>query len=303
VEFLAGKFGLGAIKSILRDLGEGVEINPAIAKHTAPINEVEKDFAKFARERAEKLAPSLDFAKPDRNTDDDSLTSDNFYVLTRYARKLLRDRKWSEAKAPLQKLLDAYPGYTGTENAYRLLAEAHRHLNETNEERVVLHRLASLASDELDCYGRLMELEGAAKNWRAVITNAHRYLAVNPLMATPYRQLAQASEAVGERENAIQACRTLLRLDPPDPAGAHYQLARLLHQSKAPEARRHLLQALEEAPRFREAHRLLLEMTAQTPPPNPAPAPPSPPATPTSPPPPAGDVKPASPPPDRPLKP
>ncbi len=99
---------------------------------------------------------------------------------------------------------------------------------------------------------------------------------MNPLVAPPYRHLAQASEALGQRDPAIHACKTLLLLDPPDPAGAHYQLARLLHETGDPAARRHLLQALEEAPRFREGHRLLLEMTKA---PKPA-APETPPAKP-----------------------
>jgi tetratricopeptide (TPR) repeat protein len=282
VEFLVKKFGVDTLKLILRELGEGTEINAAIAKHTAPIDDLEKDFAAFARERAETLAPELDFAKPDRNTDDDNPDSKNFYVLTRYARKLMREKKWEEAKAPLQKLLEAYPTNVESDNAYALLASVHRQLNETNAERLVLRKLAFLAADEVDAYGRLMELETVEKNWPAVSTNAQRFLAVNPLVASPYRYLAQASEALAERDTAIHACRTLLRLDPPDPAGAHYQLARLLHQAGDPEARRQLLQALEEAPRFREGHRLLLEMTAKTPGPAQPPATPPPPApTPT----------------------
>jgi hypothetical protein len=59
----------------------------------------------------------------------------------------------------------------------------------------------------------------------------------------------------------------MLLLDPPDPVGAHYQLARLLHETGDPAAKRHLLQALEDAPRFREGHRLLLEMTKTAKPP------------------------------------
>jgi uncharacterized protein HemY len=52
----------------------------------------------------------------------------------------------------------------------------------------------------------------------------------------------------------------MLLLDPPDPAGVHFSLARLLHKQRDDAAKRHVLQALEEAPRFREAHRLLLEI-------------------------------------------
>jgi tetratricopeptide (TPR) repeat protein len=126
----------------------------------------------------------------------------------------------------------------------------------------VLTKLAALDADSLDVYARLMELGSTAKDWPAVALNAERYLAVNPLTAQPYRHLAQASEALGKTAEAIRSCRTLLLLDPPDPAAAHFQLARLLHQTGDPGAKRQLLQALEEAPRFREGHRLLLEINA-----------------------------------------
>ncbi len=263
VEFLADRFGLPALKEILRELGEGAEINAAITNHTAPLDKIEEDFAAFARERAEKLAPELDFGKLEPGDHAEGADSKNYYALTRLAKKLLREKKWEEAKAPLQKLLELYPGQCGADNAYALLAEAHRHLQETNEERLVLSSLAQRAADAVDAYSRLLELDAAAQDWPAVAKDAERYLAVNPLVAQPYRSLAQASESLGERDTAILACKTLLLLDPPDPAGAHFQLARLLHQAGDPAAKRHLLQALEEAPRFRAGHRLLLQMSTQ----------------------------------------
>ena len=266
VEFLVKQFGLDALKNILRDLGEGSEINAAIAKHTAPLDKVEKDFAEFAKDRASKLAPELSFEKPERGDEDVADISKNFYVITRHAKKLLRERKWKEAKSPLEKLIKFFPAHTGPDNAYWLLAEAHRGLNETNEERSVLTTLANLEADDVETFARLMELNSLIKDWPAVAQNAGRYLAVNPLVALPYRHLAQASEALDQRDTAIRACKTLLLLDPPDPAGTHVQLARLLYQTGDAGAKRHLLQALEEAPRFREAHRLLLEMNRDAPP-------------------------------------
>ncbi|HKS35988.1 MAG TPA: tetratricopeptide repeat protein, partial [Verrucomicrobiae bacterium] len=64
VEFLVGRFGFEKLKLILLDLGEGVDINEAIPKHTAPMEEIEKDFAAFAKNRAKDLAPGLDWEKP-----------------------------------------------------------------------------------------------------------------------------------------------------------------------------------------------------------------------------------------------
>jgi tetratricopeptide (TPR) repeat protein len=268
VEFLAGRFGIEAIKKILHDLGEGIEVNAAITNHAGPLKQMESDFAAFARDRAQKLAPDLEFKKPERGEqDDDPAESNNFYVLTREARKLIREKKWHEAKVPLEKLLKAYPASTGPDNAYSLLAETYRGLGETNQERTVLTKLAGLEADAVDTYGRLLELNTAAKDWPAVALNAERFLAVNPLVAQPYRYLAQANEALDRPDEAIRAGRTLLLLDPPDPAGTHFQLARLLHRTGDPDAKRHLLQALEEAPRFREAHKLLLELNRASAPP------------------------------------
>ena len=111
-----------------------------------------------------------------------------------------------------------------------------------------------------------MELDEAAGDWRGVAENARRLLAVNPLIPAPHRQLARAAEHLGERDEALTAYRALSLLDDTDPADVHYRLAKLLHQAGKPdEARREVLKSLEEAPRFLDAHRLLLELVEADP--------------------------------------
>lgn len=277
VEFLVERYGLESLRKILRDLAEGVEINKAIAAHTAPLETIEKEFAAFAKQLAENLAPELDFEKPDRKvliSDADELIgpgSKNFYLLTRQARKLLEGKKCAEAKRAAEQLLKAFPNYIGPDNGYVLLAEAARGLDDVAGERAVLSKLAELDADAVETFSRLMELDANAGDWPAAKTNAWRMLAVNPLVPQPHRYLAQASEMLGEAETAIRAWKTLLMLEPPDPAEAHFRLARLLHQSGDLAAKRELLKALEEAPRFREAHRLLLDMSSKNPPAPPTP--------------------------------
>ena len=391
VEFLVQKYGIEKLKSILRDLGQGVEINEAIAKELnglnvlnsaketstdnsektvassndstnsqpvaeppGPLEQFEKDFAAFARERAEKLAPALDFDEPEftktgsradfrrryaNNRDKGPASGDtnsppkttlrvnptveagntnrvrpavnspdvengtnyarfpgrdsivatnvapqpvdispeerwqawakdhptNFWVMTRKVGDLVEDKRWSEAKPILQQLVEAYPDYVGPDSAYRMLAAAHHALGETNLEREVLEKLAARDDEAPDAYGRLMELGVANKEWPSVETNALRYLAVNPLVPTPYRYLAQASEQTKNAKNGISGYRSLLELDPPDLAETHFRLAQLLHRGGDPSARRHVLQALEEAPRYPAALQLLLEINNQSP--------------------------------------
>lgn len=271
VEFLVGRFGADALRRVLTDLAEGAEINASIAKHTAPMEKLEKDFETFAKERAEKLAPGLDFTKPGRGAavpDEGPLSvavTTNYYTLTREGRRLLRDKEWAEAKNVAERLVKLFPSNTGDDSGYDLLAAVHRGMGATNAERAVLERWAVRDADALDTYSRLMDLHAAASDWSAVATNAQRFLAVNPLLHAPHGQLARASEALGRTNDAVRAARTALRLDPPNPADTHFQLARLLHATGDANAKRHLLLALEEAPRFRDAHKLLLKLAGEQP--------------------------------------
>jgi Tfp pilus assembly protein PilF len=311
VEFLVHRYGIDHLKAILQDLGTGAEINQAIAKHTAPMEQLEQEFVAFARERAENLAPGLDWEKPEfakapkspelfdgalsaqnrtrtntparpprqRNRrgpapqparpaleDEAALAAwvaahpTNYYALTERATQLLEQKKFKEAKAPLEKLAELYPAETGAESSWAMLAAVHRELGETNAEWKVLNRLAEGDDEAVDAYRRLMEMATAAKEWATVEQNAQRYLAVDPLVAAPYKFLAQASEATGHDRTAIDSYRAWLQLEPADPAEVHFRLAKLLHRAGDPEAKRQVLEALEEAPRYREALQLLLEI-------------------------------------------
>ncbi len=285
VEFIIKNHGIKALQSILRDLGSGREINESIAAHTESLPELEKKFAAFATARAENLAPDLEWEKPEVNpftADINELVSShpkNFWILMQQATSLLQQKKYEEAKEPLRKLIKAYPNNVeDADNPYALLAMAHRRLEELDEEKKVLETLGSLSADSLDAYLRLMQIGAEAKDWKTVERNGDRYLAVNPLLPQPYRYLAQAREANGRPDAAINAYQVMLQLDPPDPADTHFNLARLLHDKQDKAARRHVLQALEEAPRFRDAHKLLLKIVGDKETPKPAAKPATPPS-------------------------
>ena len=63
-----------------------------------------------------------------------------------------------------------------------------------------------------------MELDDGQGDWTGVAENAERFLAVNPLVPLPYRELARASEQLDHDAPAIRSYQRLLLLDPPDPA-------------------------------------------------------------------------------------
>lgn len=270
VDFIAGKYGSDALQRILKDLGAGVEINRAIAAHTQPMAALEKEFEAYAKDRAEKLAPGLTFEQPPpevmgRGPDQPLIdwlarNPDNYFATLAYAQRLVNQRNWAQAKVQLERLVQLYPAQAGSGSAYPLLARVLRGLEDVAGERALLVKYSYLDDTATDAYARGMELAADAKDWPTVKHLAERYLAVNPLVPVAHRFLARAALATGDNPSGIAANRALLQLDPPNPADVHYQLATFLQRTGSPEARRQVLQALEEAPRYRDALQLLEEI-------------------------------------------
>ena len=270
VEHIVDRYPADAIKRVLSDLGAGITINEALAARVAPMDTLERDFTQYARDLAGKLGPALNWERPDSllllpgaelalaewaNT-----RPDNYWLLLRSAEDLMQAKQWAAAKVPLQNILDRCPSLTGSGSALALMAAVHRELKETEAERAILLRLTALEAAVPEANLRLASLAAETADWPLAERQAGRALAVNPLIAAPWRALAGAAEKTGKVSTAISAWKTLLQLSPANPAEVHFQLARLLQQSGSPEARRQVLMALEETPRHRAALKLLQEI-------------------------------------------
>jgi tetratricopeptide (TPR) repeat protein len=280
VEFIIERHGLEALKLVLADLGAGMPIDAALAQNVAPLNRLDKEFEKFARERAEQLAPKLTWEAQGEEAEEEArerpANADaiaalleeqpaDFKLLVAWGQALQREERWQESLEPAKRLRDDFPDYVGSGNGYILSARAYRELDDPNSEVEALESWAKRASDVPDVYDRLAELAAEAKDWEAVEKNARRLLAVNPLTPAPHRWLAKAAEMLGHADDAIAAQSALLEFDTADPVDAHFRLALLLRdRGDRDAARRHVLMALEDAPRFLQAHRLLLELTGET---------------------------------------
>lgn len=269
VEYLVQTHGIETVRNILADLSTGMEMKAILERRVGSAASLDEQFAQFARKRAEKLAPDADWQAPplpptaelEAIADWSKQHPTNLDGLRLLAAKLLEGRRWQEAKEPLNKLLELHPEDIGPDNAHLLLAAVHRELGETEAELTVLEKLGELDSDALDVYLRLIQLHGESEDWEGLVRAAERVLAINPLLPAVHRDLARAAEALRDPGRAIPSYRALLRMDPIDPAQAHFRLAGLLReQGDLKSARRQVLMALEEAPRFRAAHRLLLEI-------------------------------------------
>lgn len=270
VEHIIDNHGLSALLDVLNALRDGMVIHEALDRHVAPLDDLEKSFAEFAKNRALAVGPGLDWKRPPSDLIEpgktDALTqwsasnATNYWALRHMAQAKMEEKALDEAIVLLKQLIELYPEQQGAESARPLLASIYRAREDFEAEEEILEQHALRTADAQITFQRLMDLAALRGDWWQVRRNANRLLAVNPLVAIPYRQLAEAEERLGHLPEAIAAHRAILHLDPANPADARYQLARLLHTSGGSDARRHLVEALSDAPRMRPALKLLLEM-------------------------------------------
>jgi tetratricopeptide (TPR) repeat protein len=274
VEFIIRTAGLDALKAVLRDLADGTTINEALGKRVAQMEKLEADFKIYAQQQANAFAPKMNWDQPEpelllpggeeKLKEWSAAHPDNYWMLMREASLRIKEKKWNDAAAVLEKIIILHPHDDQIEGALGLMARVRRELKDASAEKAQLTTLTQIDSAVPEANARLIELATAERDWKTVAAQADRWLAVNPLIPAPWRALAQASEETGNPAAAAEAWKTLLSLDPADPSAVHYNLARILHRTGDKSARRHLLMALEDNPRHRGALHLLLEMNGGT---------------------------------------
>lgn len=267
VEFLVSKYGLDPLRAVLRALGEGTGINEALAQHCEPLPALEKDFEAFAKSVAREFGNDVIWAKPKRTPDGEIdktweiAHAENFWVIREKASAALDAENFEEAEKLLRQGLKIYPTETGSSSGYGLLAKMYRDQKRAQEEHEILKQWVKHDYEAEDALIRLIELETTAKNWSDVLKYARMLEEINPARPALYKGRALAAEQAGQKTEAVTGWKKLLLLNPQNPAEVHFSLANLLVESSPAEARRHLLLCLEEAPRFRAAHQLLLKLS------------------------------------------
>lgn len=274
VEFLIEKYGLPTLQRVLVDLSVGMPINESLGRYAGSIGALDKEFADYARKHAEAMAPKADWTEPElpRRATAELISAwlkdhpNNYAALLRLAQAQVNEKKWDEAIKTAEKLRDLSPNDASAAGPYGILAAVYKELAKNKEERAVLERWAELSDDDAEMFSRLIELTQKEGDFKATKSYAVRWLGVNPLIPAPHRAAAAAAEALGEPALAAQSYQALLLLEPIDAAELHLKLAAALQKTgDLPAAKRHALLALEETPRYRAAHKLLLEIVAQKP--------------------------------------
>lgn len=269
VEYLIERHGLESLKRILDDLGEGLVINDALARNVGSLEKLDVEFAEYAREIAESFGKEAEWSRegmPKEPSEQDLLAwveqhPSSYWGLRGLAEVYVRSDRLDEAKETLEKLRDlgCVTGESG--DPLMRLASVYRQLGETEKEREALEEFITLSCDSLPALRRLIEIASEESQWESVAMYSEQILAINPLLPEGHQTLSEAAEKLDRPSVAVRALDALSQMDPVDPAGVDFRLARAFHElDDTDRAKQYVLRALEEAPRYRDAHRLLLDL-------------------------------------------
>lgn len=187
---------------------------------------------------------------------------DRWRQLLKQLHEARRGERWPEVRKLAQSAIEAYPEYVEAGNAYEALAEACEALADAACAAGALERYMRQGGRDPDLLKKLaqrLEEAGSMEDAEAVLA---RLLWIYPVRDEQlHRRLAGLRAKLGRWEGAAEEWRAVLASGTVDPASAWFGLAlayRALQRNN--EARDAVLAALEEAPGYRPAQRLLLEL-------------------------------------------
>ncbi len=171
-------------------------------------------------------------------------------------------KKFDEVLAKGPAVRDLYPEYVAPGSAYELIAGAWKAKGDETAEATELLRYSSAGGRNpvtLEYLANLLAKQGKTKDSVAVL---ERLTYIAPLDEKLHTLLGEVFLTINNPAGAAREYRALIVGKSHDQASAHFGLARaLLAAHKDAEAKDELLEALEAAPDFKPAQKMLLQMT------------------------------------------
>ena len=174
----------------------------------------------------------------------------------------LRDEQWEEAVAAAERAIFTYPDYVEVDSPYIVMARAYKELGNSDGEFEALNAFwekgGYLPSALLTLADHYLEQDNTAQA-EAVLVDANW---ADPFLEELHVKLGDLYLESNRPELAIEEFEVLLALDPLDKASANYRLANAWHALENTEkSMEYLMTALDIAPQFRPAQKLLLELS------------------------------------------
>lgn len=260
-ELIEQEHGTAALSALLRAYRDGLD-TPAAFQQVLGVSpaEFDRQFDRFMRERFRTALAGLDA------WDGEEPVSGGFIAALVRGRQLLAGGSVDQAKTELERAQKLFPEYSGQDSPGWDLARIAQQQGNTAVALEQLSRITTHDETALEANIAEAELRMQTGDSAGAAVALQRLIWIAPYQTDPHVQLAELAEVRGRYDTAIQERRAVLLLKPADRLEARYQLAHTLFRAgRSAEARRELLQVLEQAPGFEKAHELLLQLRTTPP--------------------------------------
>jgi len=163
-----------------------------------------------------------------------------------------------------KELIAIYPDFVEPGSAYETAAESYLEMKDKAAARKTLEQYANKGGKMPETLKKLAGLQEEAGDKAAAAATLTKINYIYPLKDEPmHRKLGELSLALGRTPDAIREFEAIVAGGPVDAATAHYDLAKAyLKAGKKSKAEEQVFLALEAAPGFKPAQKLMLELNA-----------------------------------------
>jgi tetratricopeptide (TPR) repeat protein len=155
-----------------------------------------------------------------------------------------------------------YPDYIEAGNVYTFIADACLAKNDKNcamEEWGRYSKVGGRDPETMKKYAKLLQEAGRLKEAEAALERMNFIYPIDPEL---HERLGGMLLQTGDAKGAVREFQALVALHPIDAAGSHYNLAKAFQAAgQKDQAREEAVNALEAAPNYRPAQKLLLEVS------------------------------------------
>jgi cellulose synthase operon protein C len=246
-DYINEKFGWDTLLAMLHDFGAGEETSSVVRKElrVAPA-EFDQRFLAYIEADTKNAVDHFDEWKKSLKSLVEKSTA----------------RDWDAVIKDGTAVRDLYPDYVEEHSVYETLAAAYLAKGDKPAAIAELLRYEKIGGRDPESLKLLAKhLEEAGRTAEAADA-LNRLNFIYPMDSAAHRSLGGLWLVQGNVKGAIREYTAVLARNPQDPAQAHFDLARAYRADKQTEqAKEELLAALEAAPGFRPAQKLLLELS------------------------------------------
>jgi tetratricopeptide (TPR) repeat protein len=189
---------------------------------------------------------------------------DEWTKLIRSTNEDFKAKKWDELIPKAQQALEWYPDYVQIGSPYEFLSIAWKNKGDKTKETSILEAYSKNGGRDPGLLIVLSDLQAEQGRKKEAAATLERLMLIYLEDESSHQKLGGLDMDLGNAPGAVREYGAVLAGKPVDVAGAHFGLARAyLAENKKDEARDEVISALEVAPGFKPAQKLLLELSGK----------------------------------------